>query len=82
MLKALALLVFSVFLIHFYILFLTGHLDPCETAFAKLEYGHVNFYKNKRRELVIDDEEQILYGYISDRHILQCYRIVLFSDDA
>ena len=34
MLKVLALLLFSIFLIHFYILFQTGHLDPCEAAYT------------------------------------------------
>lgn len=44
MLKALALLLFSIFLIHFYIAFQTGHLDPCEAAYTKLKYSHINFY--------------------------------------
>ena len=44
MLKALALLLFSIFLIHFYMLSQTGHLDPCEAAYAKLEYDHVNSF--------------------------------------
>jgi len=79
MLKALALLLFSIVLIHFYILFRTGHIDPCEAAYTKLEYDHVNFFKNKRRELVIDEDEQGLYDSISQRDILQCYKIVLFS---
>ena len=82
MLKGLALVVLSVFVIQLHILFETGHIDPCDAAYAKLEWGHVNSFKNKRRELAVDDEEQILYDYISNRDILQCYRIVLFNDDA
>jgi len=81
MLKALALLLFSIFLIHFYILFQTGHLDPCDAAYAKLEFDHVNLYKNKRRELVIDEDEQGLYDSINHRDILQCYKIVLFNGE-
>ena len=81
MLKALALLLFSIFLIHIYIAFQTGHLDPCEAAFAKLEYDHVNVFKNKRRELVIDEEDQELYDSIAHRDILQCYKILLFKEE-
>jgi len=81
MLKVPALLLFSIFLTHFYILFQTGHLDPCEAAYAKLEFDHVNFYKNKKRELVIDEDEQGLYDSISRRDILQCYKIVLFGGE-
>ena len=79
--KALALLLFSIFVIHFYILFRTGHLDPCEAAYTKLEYDHINFYKNKRRELVIDEDKQILYDSIARRDVLQCYKIVLSTSD-
>ena len=40
-----------------------------------------NFYKNKKRELVIDEDEQGLYDSISRRDILQCYKIVLFGGE-
>ncbi|MGO9460304.1 MAG: hypothetical protein ACLPWS_12140 [Rhodomicrobium sp.] len=78
MIKALALLLLVIFAVHFYMLARTGHIDPCDAAFAKIEYGNINDYKYKRRELVIDEEEQVLFGYINRRDILQCYKIALF----
>ena len=81
MLKAIALLISSLILVHFYTFFQTGHLDPCDAAFSKIEYEHVNVFKHKRRELVIDEEDQKLYEDIAPRDILQCYQIVLFNGE-
>ncbi|MGO9171080.1 MAG: hypothetical protein ACLP7P_03835 [Rhodomicrobium sp.] len=78
MLKALGLLLLFIFLVHFYLLARTGHIDPCDAAFAKLEYETIGWNKYKKRELEIDPEQQPLYDEISRRHILQCYRIALF----
>jgi len=79
--KAIALLISSLILVHFYTFFQTGHLDPCDAAFSKIEYGHVNVLKHKRRELVIDEEDQELYDSIANRDILQCYKILLFKGE-
>ena len=78
MLKAIGLLVLFVFAAHFYLLARTGHIDPCEAAFAKLEYENLGDFKTARRELFIDEEQQILFGYINHRDILRCYKIALF----
>lgn len=78
MLKALGILVLFVFVLHFYLLARTGHIDPCDAAFAKIEYGNIGDYKTKSRELVVDEEQQVLFGYINRRDILQCYKIALF----
>ncbi len=78
MLKAIGFLVFAIFAVHFYMLARTGHIDPCDAAFAKLEYDNIGYFKSKRRELVIDEEQQQLYDYISKRDILRCYKIALF----
>jgi len=41
MLKAIAPLICALILVHFYTFFQTGHLDPCDAAFSKIEYEHV-----------------------------------------
>jgi len=76
--KATGLLVFVIFALHFYMLARTGHIDPCDAAFAKLEYENIGYFKSQRRELVVDQEQQQLYDYINHRDILRCYRIALF----
>ncbi len=81
MIKAFALLAFIVFAMHFYMLAATGHIDPCNAAFAKLEYEHLGTFKNAKRDLRMDDGEEALYQHISQRHILQCYKIVFFKTD-
>ncbi len=78
MLKAAGALALAIFAVHFYMLARTGHIDPCEAAFAKLEYENINYFKSKRRELVVDEEQQQLFDYIDGRDILQCYKIALF----
>ncbi|MFY9639554.1 MAG: hypothetical protein WCD20_20510 [Rhodomicrobium sp.] len=78
MLKAIGFLVLAIFAVHFYMLARTGHIDPCDAAFAKLEYDNIGYFKSKNRELVVDDEQQQLYDYINQRNILQCYRVALF----
>ena len=78
MLKAIGFLVLAVFAVHFYMLARTGHIDPCDAAFAKLEYDNISYFKSKSRELVVDEEQQQLYDYINKRDILRCYRIALF----
>ncbi len=78
MLKAAGALALAIFAVHFYMLARTGHIDPCEAAFAKLEYENINYFKSKRRELVVDEEQQQLFDYINGRDILQCYKIALF----
>jgi hypothetical protein len=68
-----------IFLVHFYLLAQTGHLEPCNAAFAKLEFETLGTFKNGRRWLVEDNEDRAkLYGYIEQRDILQCYKIALF----
>jgi hypothetical protein len=79
MVKAFALVVFAIFVIHIYMLAATGHIDPCEAAFAKLEYGQLSVFKNKKRELRMDEGDEALYEHINQRHILQCYKIVFFD---
>jgi hypothetical protein len=78
MIKALGLAVFFLFVVHFYMLAQTGHLNPCEAAFHKLEMGNITDYKNKHRELIADPEEQPLYDAINRGDVLACYRIALF----
>lgn len=78
MLKAAGVLALAIFAVHFYMLARTGHIDPCEAAFAKLEYENINYFKSKSRELVVDEEQQQLFDYINRRDILQCYKIALF----
>ncbi len=79
MLKAAGFLVLVIFAVHFYMLARTGHIDPCEAAFAKLEYDNIGYFKSKRRELVpLDQEQQALYEDINQRRILRCYKIALF----
>ncbi|MFZ1109279.1 MAG: hypothetical protein WAN43_13170 [Rhodomicrobium sp.] len=79
MVKAFALLVFAIFAVHFYMLAATGHIDPCNAAFAKLEYEHLGDFKNGRRELRMDEGEEALYQQINQRNILQCYKIVFYN---
>jgi len=81
MLKAIALLICALILVHFYTFFQTAHLDPCDAAFSKIEYEHVNVFKHKRRELMIDQEDQELYDSIAHRDILRCYKILLFRGE-
>lgn len=76
--KAAGLLVLVIFAVHFYMLARTGHIDPCDAAFAKLEYDNIGYFKSKRRELVVDQEQQQLYDYINKRDMLRCYKIALF----
>ena len=76
--KAAGFLVLVIFTVHFYLLARTGYIDPCDAAFAKLEYENINAFKSKRRELVADGEQQQLNDYIKRRDILQCYKIALF----
>ena len=78
MLKAAGLLALAIFAVHFYMLARTGHIDPCDAAFAKIEYENIGYFKSKRRELVMDEEQQQLFDYIKRRDILQCYKIALF----
>ncbi len=78
MLKAIGFLVLVIFAVHFYMLARTGRIDPCDAAFAKLEYENIGYFKSKNRELVVDEEQQPLYDYINRRDILQCYKIALF----
>ncbi len=78
MLKAAGVLALAIFAVHFYMLARTGHIDPCEAAFAKLEYKNINYFKSKSRELVVDEEQRQLFEYINRRDILQCYKIALF----
>ncbi len=68
----------AVFAVHFYLLARFGHADPCEAAFAKLEYGNATFFKNQRRELNMYEEQQPQFEYINQRNIYQCYKIALF----
>ncbi len=77
--KVNALLVLSILLIHLYILLLTGHFDPCNAAYSKLEFDAVGTFKSKKRWIVEEDEERAkLYEYVARRDILRCYQIVLF----
>ncbi len=77
--KATGSLALVIFAVHFYMLARTGHIDPCDAAFAKIEYDNIGYFKSKRRELVpLDEEQQQLYDYINQRDILQCYKIALF----
>ena len=77
--KAIALAIVFVFAAHFYILARTGYFDPCEAAYAKLEYDALGMLKNKRRLLEPEDEDRAeLYDAIKRRDILQCYKIALF----
>ncbi len=78
MLKAAGFLVLVIFAVHFYMLARTGHIDPCEAAFAKLEYDNIGYFKSQRRELVVDQEQQQLYDDINQRRLLRCYQIALF----
>ncbi|MGO9547269.1 MAG: hypothetical protein ACLPPF_21060 [Rhodomicrobium sp.] len=78
LLKALGLLILFIALVHLFILFRTGHFDPCEAAFAKLELQNINYSKYKRRELDVDEEQQPLYDQINRRDILHCYKIAVF----
>ncbi len=81
MVKAFALLALIVLALHSYMLVATGHIDPCNAAFAKLEYDRLGDLKNGRRELRMDEGEEELYQHINRRHILQCYKIIFFTDD-
>ncbi len=78
MLKAAGLLALAIAGVHFYMLARTGHIDPCEAAFARLEYENIGYFKSKSRELVVDEEQQQLFDDINRRNIVQCYRIALF----
>ena len=64
--------------VHFYLLARTGHIDPRDAAFARLEYENIGYFKSKSRELVVDEEQQQLFDEINRRNIVQCYRIALF----
>lgn len=75
--KAAGILALAIFAVHFYMLARFGHIDPCDAAFAKLEYENIGRFKSGRRELVEDPEQQPLYDSINRRSILQCYRIAL-----
>jgi len=78
MLKAAGFLALAIAAVHFYMLARTGHIDPCDAAFARLEYENIGYFKSKRRELVVDEEQQQLLDDINRRNIVQCYRIALF----
>jgi hypothetical protein len=77
MLKAAGFLALAVAAVHFYMLARTGHIDPCDAAFARLEYENIGYFKSKRRELVVDEEQQQLFDDINRRNILQCLPILL-----
>ncbi len=77
--KIILLLLAAVFGVHFYMLATTGHYDPCQAAYAKLEYEALGYFKNGKRWLVPEDEDRAsLYDSIQRKNILQCYKIALF----
>jgi hypothetical protein len=77
--KAIIALIVIVFAVHFYLLARTGHFDPCDAAYTKLEYEALGTFKNQKRWLVPEDEERAkLYEAVKRRDILQCYKIALF----
>jgi hypothetical protein len=76
--KAAGFLALAIFAVHFYMLARTGHIDPCGAAFAKIEFETIGRFKSRRRELVVDEEQQQMFDDINRGDICRCYRIALF----
>jgi hypothetical protein len=76
--KVLVLPVAVFLLLHLYILFRTGHFDPCGAAYSKLEFEALGTFKSGKRWLVPEEGERAeLYEAIGRRDIVQCYKIAL-----
>jgi hypothetical protein len=77
--KAIGVLVLLACATHFYMLARTGQLDPCDAAYARLEYDALGTFKNSKRWIAPEDAERTkLCDSISRREIAQCYKIALF----